>query len=105
VWVRSIRLECDTYSTINAGHFLSVWQVDDGEWRVTIEVAGQEIVIAHATTPQHGMRAANAWAAGHDSSLIKLRRAMRHGASTWILDEAALAASAVNTNQQGDPTP
>jgi hypothetical protein len=67
-WVRHTRYAVPTYTAIVRGHRLNVWQADNADWRVMLDVLHTEIPIAQVRTPAEGRAAAVAWAASPDPS-------------------------------------
>lgn len=89
-WLRHERYETPTYSALYAGHSLTVWQADRGDWRVCLEVKGPtEICLAHTATSHAGREQAIAWAEAHDASLVRLKRGLHMGFWVPAIDEDA----------------
>lgn len=88
-WVRHTRYDCATYTALIAGHRLNVWQADVTDWRVTLDVGGNELALMQAPTATAGRAAALAWAQAHDARKVRLVRKLHMGFRTWGLDDTA----------------
>lgn len=97
-WVRHNRYDSPTFTAIVHGHWLNVWQADQYDWRVTLDVDGIELAIAQVHTAAEGRTAAASWAQTHDAKKVRLIRKLHMGFRTWGLDETAFPVAAARSD-------